>query len=103
MKKIKNLDGFMIGRASIGNPWCFGALQDIPFARKIPLIQKHAEYLIASKGEKVALFEIRKHLVAYVKKIPNASHYRSKLVRVTSLQQICDILTDIHSSLEPYE
>ena len=99
MNKLKNLDGFMIGRATIGNPWCLADKQITDFADKIPVIKKHAEYLIQSKGEKVAMLEIRKHLVAYVKNMPNAAQYRTKLVRVESLQEICDILNYINQQL----
>jgi len=95
MAKLKNLDGFMIGRASIGNPWCFSKKQITNFADKTPLIKKHAEYLIQSKGEKAATLEIRKHLVAYVKNLPNAARFRAKLVRVESLAKIYDILNYI--------
>ncbi len=95
LKKTKGLDGFMIGRASIGNPWVFSEKQPTFFKDKIPLIKKHAKYLFESKGEKIGMLEIRKHLLSYVKNLPNASKYRSKLVSVTSLNQIYDILTEI--------
>ncbi|MDD5039725.1 MAG: tRNA-dihydrouridine synthase [Patescibacteria group bacterium] len=92
MKKLGNLDGFMIGRASIGNPWVFAKLHPANFSDKIALILKHAELLWQLKGEKVAMLEIRKHLLAYVKGLPNASEYRSKLVQVTSINEIHGIL-----------
>lgn len=93
--KLGNLDGFMIGRASMGNPWVFSDRLSPSFNDKVPLILKHAEWLIELKGEKVALFEIRKHLLAYVKGLANAASYRSQLVRVESLRQIRDILEAI--------
>ncbi len=94
-KKLQNLDGFMIGRAAIGNPWVFAKKQPKSFADKISLINMHAQLLFDSKSEKVGMLEIRKHLLAYVKGIPNATNYRSKLVSVTSLEQIHDILKEI--------
>jgi len=96
--KLKNLDGFMIGRAAIGNPWVFNDQPDLPFKDKIPLIKKHAEILFKTKGGKVGMLEIRKHLLAYVKGLPNAAQYRSKLVQVISLRQIYDILKEISDS-----
>lgn len=100
INKLQNLDGFMIGRAAIGNPWVFAEYQPTSFEKKIPLILKHAEYLIELKGEKIALLEIRKHLVAYVKSLSNASSFRSKLVQVTSLAQIRAILNYIVTSIK---
>ncbi len=95
MSKLKNLDGFMIGRAAIGNPWVFSDTANPPFEQKIPLILKHTTQLINAKGEKRAFFEIRKHLLAYVKGLPNASKYRSHLVQVSTLNEIHDILKEI--------
>lgn len=98
--KLKNLDGFMIGRAAIGNPWVFSEEQPKTFVEKIPLIQKHAEYLFELKGEKVAMLEIRKHLLAYVKGLPGATRYRAKLVHVVSLQEITVVLNEIAADLK---
>lgn len=95
ISKTKGLNGFMIGRAAIGNPWVFAKNQPHSFKEKIPIINKHAQYLFDSKGEKIGMLEIRKHLLAYVKNIPDAASYRSRLVSVTSLSKIHDIINDI--------
>jgi tRNA-dihydrouridine synthase B len=98
-KMLKNLDGFMIGRAAVGNPWVFSN-QPVPsFSDKIPLIKKHAQLLFKTKGEKVGQLEIRKHLVSYVKSIPNASKHRTKLVHVSSLSEISAILNTIKNKV----
>jgi len=98
-KMLKNLDGFMIGRAAVGNPWVFSN-QPVPcFKDKIPLIKKHAQLLFKTKGEKVGQLEIRKHLVAYVKSIPNASKYRTELVNVSSINEISAILNTIKKKI----
>lgn len=99
LTKLKNLDGFMIGQAAIGNPWVFSDQPAPPFAEKVPLIKKHAQLLFELKDEKVARFEIRKHLVAYVKGLPQASQYRSRLVRVTSLSEIYAALDEVVADL----
>jgi tRNA-dihydrouridine synthase B len=98
LNKLGNLDGFLIGQASFGNPWIFDATASKrTFKEKIPLIMNHAEWLIEHKGLTVGSREIRKHLVQYVKGIPGARAFRSQLVRVTSLSDIYQILTDIDS------
>ncbi len=91
-EKLGTLDGFMIGRAAIGNPWVFSEQPKPAFADKVPLIKKHAEDLFILKGEKIASMEIRKYLAAYVRGLPNASQYRQRLVRVTSLEEIHRLL-----------
>lgn len=93
-KKLGNLDGFMIGQASWGNPWIFSG-KIVPFEEKISLIKKHAEYLIELKGERVGCMEIRKHLLMYVRGIPNASQYRIRLVQVNSLDAVHAVFEEV--------
>lgn len=96
LDKLGNLDGFMIGRASFGNPWVFDSeSKQLTFRQKLPLIKKHVTYLIQDKGQKRAMFEIRKHLAAYVKGMPGASDYRSQLVQVESKKEMFTILEKI--------
>ena len=96
--KIGNLDGFMIGRAAFGNPWVFSDCgEPAQFTDKLPLIKRHVSYLAERKGETVAMFEIRKHLLAYVRAIPGASSYRVALARVESVAAAHRILDEIVS------
>lgn len=82
--KINNLDGIMIGRASFGNPWIFTDNYPKSFLEKIPIIKKHYEYCVEDKGIEIASKEMRKHLVAYVKGLVNATDMRSKLVHTNN-------------------
>ena len=96
MQKLGNLDGFMIGRASFGNPWVFDPSgPPATLAEKLPLIKKHIDYLIAYRGMRSAMFEIRKHLLAYVHGVANATQYRAKLALVESPEQAMAILEQI--------
>ena len=67
------------------------------FVDKVPLLKRHVEYLTQRKGERVAMFEIRKHLLAYVRAIPGASSYRVGLARVESVAAVHQILDEIAS------
>lgn len=99
--KIGNLDGFMIGRAAFGNPWIFSpGSTPTSFAKKVPLILRHIQYLVELKGVESAMFEIRKHLLAYVKYIPNATSYRIQLAQVTSPGQAQTILEQIAAVMD---
>lgn len=96
LNRMKNLDGFLIGQATFGNPWIFSKnKKTIPFLEKIPLILNHAEWLIESKGPHIGCREIRKHLLKYVKGMHKATQYRSELVRVKSLKDIQSVLNKI--------
>ena len=91
----KNLDGFMIGRASFGNPWCFLPGNYIPTLDEIlQTMSEHGELLWEWKNRK-GMMEARKHLVQYLHGFPNVKEYRSRLVQVESPDDINAILQDI--------
>lgn len=98
LNKLNNLDGFLIGQATFGNPWIFQKTPPQTFKEKLPLIGKHAELLIETKGELVGCREIRKHLLKYVKNIEGAKTLRNKITTVESLAQIKTILTDLKNN-----
>lgn len=97
MAKCKNLAGFMIGRAALGNPWVFSPNGPPSFAERAALIKQHVAWMVALKGLDRARLEIRKHLIAYVKGIPRASAYRSRLARVETVEEIDEILDAMRS------
>lgn len=96
------VDGIMIGRASIGNPWIFQKiihylntgekLPDIDNKEKLNVIQNHLELLIKEKGENVAIKEFRKHISAYTKNMPNSSGFR---VKINSLETRAEVEKEI--------
>ncbi|MDA1353129.1 MAG: tRNA-dihydrouridine synthase [bacterium] len=96
LEKCQNLDGFLIGQASFGNPWVFTE-EGMPssFVDKLPIIKLHAEYLVENKGETVGCREIRKHLLQYVKGFKGAKLFRSKITHVDSLSAIDEVLAEI--------
>lgn len=101
LSKLGNLDGFLIGQASFGNPWVFSLNPHLTFQDKLPIILNHAQWLIEDKGERVGTLEIRKHLLSYVKGFPQAKQFRSQLCRVSSLAEIQTILTEISNQSLP--
>ena len=105
--KLGNLDGVMIGRATMGNPWLMKDIADalirgevreqltvdtLSFEEKIPLILEHCELSVSLKGEKRGMMEMRKHLASYVKGIEGAGEMRAKLVRVETIDEVKTIL-----------
>lgn len=109
LEKIKNLDGVMVGRATFGNPWIMGEIEAAfnnttyqrpqTFIEKIPLILKHCELNVETKGERVGMLQIRKHLAVYIREIDNASKYRQQLVRVESMDEVKRIFDEIVADL----
>ena len=96
------VDGIMIGRASLGNPWIFKQiayylekgekLPEISPEEKYKVILEHFELLLEEKGEYTATREIRKHIAWYVKGMPNATVIRDKINSVESEVDFKNIL-----------
>ena len=76
MFETANVDGIMIGRATLGNPWIFkeiiAYLSGVNFVKPtnedvLNTILLHYNMLIQEKGEYTAVREMRKHVAWYVK------------------------------------
>ena len=92
-KKNKyNVDGIMIGRAAIGNPWIFnkvktylntGKMEDgIRIIDKLEMVKRHINLSIKWKGEKLGILEMRRHYNNYFKGLPKIKKHRSELVEI---------------------
>lgn len=90
MRDVYGLDGAMIGRASIGNPWFFrqvkhyfktGTHLALPSMKeRVVAARRHLQMAIDWKGEKLGVFETRRHYTNYFKGIPHFKEYRTKMV-----------------------
>ncbi len=100
-KACKDLDGFLIGQASFGNPWIFSSTPPTTLDEKLPIMRKHAELLIESKGEVVGSREIRKHLLQYIKGFDGAKAFRKEFSHVESIQEINHLLDQLESVTSP--
>lgn len=90
------LDGFMIGRRSFGNPWCFVPGWYTPSLWEIlDMMVFHGEKLLDVKWEKKATLDIRKHLVQYLKGFPWVVRYRKRLVTIESIDVLKEIIDEI--------
>ncbi len=100
--KQYGVDGVMIGRAAIGNPWIFREIRHfIKAGEELPrpgieeIIEVCREHLLDSirwKGERVALFEMRNHYSHYFKGIAGAKAFRGALVTAGSPEEVNHLL-----------
>ena len=98
------VDGIMIGRAAIGNPWIFERvryyletgkkLPEVSIEEKLKIIKEHFLLEIKEKGEYTGIREFRKHLAYYTKNLPNSSVFRSKINMLDSKESILKELDD---------
>lgn len=105
MFEYTGVDGIMIGRGAIGNPWIFNKiihylqtgekLQEISNKQKLQTIIKHIELEIEEKGEKVGIPELRKHLACYTKNLTNASKIRGEINKINTKEELIKILKEV--------
>ena len=109
MRQTTNCDGLMLARGAYGNPWLFSQLCAALAGKKIPvvtpeeklqLIIHHATSLVAFKGEKVAIREMRSHASAYIKGMPRASEYREKFHKLETLQEMVELVHEYGAFLK---
>lgn len=105
MRDDFGLDGAMIGRASIGNPWFFNQVKHFlnkgtylsppRLEEKVAAARKHLEMAIEWKGENLGILETRRHYTNYFKGIPNFKPLRTRLVTSDSSSEVFQVLDKI--------
>jgi nifR3 family TIM-barrel protein len=112
-KNRYGVDGIMIGRSSIGNPWIFREIKAFLDRGEIiapPTLQERAdaakEHLRRSiewKGERLGVVEMRRHYTNYFRGLPGIKNFRSRLVTEFEPEVLFDILEEIVSHYSEVE
>lgn len=107
------LDGMMIGRAAIGYPWIFNEIKHffqtgehlpVPtLADRVEAARNHLTWAIEWKGEKLGVFETRRHYTNYFKGIPNFKEYRTKMVSSDDAKDVFAALDEVLEVYAGYE
>lgn len=96
------VDAVMIGRATFGRPWIFKEVKHylatgkemtpLSVHEKVELAKKHYRRSIELKGERVGMLEMRRHLSAYFKGLPDFKETRLKLVTECDPSEVMKLL-----------
>ena len=105
MRDKFGLDGAMIGRASIGNPWFFNQVkhffktgEHLPqptINERINMAEAHLKMSIKWKGEKLGVLETRRHYSNYFKGIPDFKKYRTIMVTSDFSKDIFNLFAEL--------
>ncbi|SFG64044.1 tRNA dihydrouridine synthase DusB [Pontibacter chinhatensis] len=103
------VDGIMVGRASIGYPWIFNEIKHymktgemLPgptLEERVEVCRQHFTHSLEWKGDKLGIFEMRRHYTNYFRGLPNFKPLRMKLVQSEDIQEIYDTLDEIAHSM----
>jgi tRNA-dihydrouridine synthase B len=109
MFEFTGVDGIMIGRGSLGNPWIFekiryfletgDILSDRPLNEKLDLIKEHFALLLEEKGEYTGIREFRKHVAYYTKNLPNSSSFRCMINSLETKEQVLEAIDCYFASI----
>ncbi len=104
-KNRYGVDGIMIGRASIGNPWIFreiksflekGIIVDPPsLTERVEAVKQHLKHSVEWKGIKLGVLEMRRHYTNYFRGFHGVKKFRSRLVTEHDPEIIFDILDEL--------
>ncbi|MEX1240449.1 MAG: tRNA dihydrouridine synthase DusB [Cyclobacteriaceae bacterium] len=99
------VDGIMIGRAAIGYPWIFREIKHYlqygegpaapTMAERVRVTKKHLDFSIRWKGDRLGIFEMRRHYTNYFKGIADFKPFRTRLVEADDHEAVLAILDDV--------
>jgi len=112
-KNKYGLDGMMIGRAAIGYPWIFNEIkhyfktgEHLPeptMKDRIEAARNHLIWSMEWKGERVGIFEMRRHYTNYFKGIHGFKDYKQKLVTTDGAMALMDVFEEIAQVYANYQ
>ncbi len=113
MRDEYGLDGAMIGRASIGSPWFFKAVKHYfetgthceppSLVERVDIARRHLQMAIDWKGEKLGVFETRRHYTNYFKGIPHFKDYRMKMVTSDHSEDVFAAFDEVEDKFSDYQ
>lgn len=99
------VDGIMIGRATIGNPWIFNEIKHYmktgeklappTMEQRVDVCRRHLEFSIRWKGPVAGVFEMRRHYTNYFKGLEHFKPYRMRLVEAMTFEELNSILKEV--------
>ena len=110
MRDEYGLDGAMIGRASIGYPWFFREVKHYfktgehlakpTLEERIDAARRHLRMSIDWKGERLGVFETRRHYTNYFKGIPHFKEYRTKMVTLDDSKDVFAVFDEVEEKFK---
>lgn len=109
MLEYTGVDGIMIGRGILGEPWKINDIikelttgqksQERTPMEKLKIIKEHIELEMIEKGEYVGVREMRKHICWYLKNLPNSSQVRQTINMLESKDEVIETLEHYFKNL----
>ena len=110
VKRLKEtgVDGVMIGRGVMGNPWIFRGIrqilngevpQAVTLEERAEIIRKHSAEMRSHLPEHIAVREMRKHIGWYIHGLRGAAAVRARINRCENPEEVDRILDTFFNGL----
>lgn len=109
MFESTGVDGIMIGRGILGEPWKLKEIIDglegntnpieITPKEKLEVIKEHYRLAIEEKGEYVGVREMRKHICWYLKNLKNSTQIRQRINTEEDKEKVIAILEEYFENM----
>lgn len=113
------VDGVLVGRGALGAPWLFrskdrfracsqgtdetdrllGLAETVSLDERFTVLRDHAHQFRTMFGER-QFYRMRKHLGWYCKGFPHAAALRARMVRVSSVEELNQVLSDFQNTAQ---
>ena len=67
-------------------------------AERVRATKKHVEFSIRWKGDRLGIFEMRRHYSNYFKGLPDFKPFRTRLVEAETIDEVISILDEVVAS-----
>lgn len=103
MKRQTGVDGVMIGRAAIANPWIFSRMErsEVPPEAVQELIRLHLQAMLAFYGEERGLILFRKYASRYISMYPLERSDRIRLFNCRAVDEFLELIDGITAGTLP--
>ncbi len=95
--RATGVDGVMIGRAVMGNPWLFGGDEQVAavsLRHRLETMLEHSRLYCETEADGERCAEIKKHYKAYVAGFPGAKELRARLMAVQTFAEAHAVIGD---------
>jgi len=108
MFEYTGVDGIMIGRGTLGNPWLIKNIvkelngeqkDEISNTQKLAVIKEHLRLAVKEKGEYIAIREMRKHICWYIKNLKDSSSIREKVNKIEQTDELVEVLEEYFNTI----
>ena len=101
--KETGVNGIMIGRGALGNPWIFRQIREaiegrdpepVTLQERSTMIRRHYRMMLETRPEKVAIREMRKHIGWYIHGLRGSSKIRNEINHCMKPEDVFILLDD---------